>query len=427
VILDDGRDWLRNWQEAERYLGLGTRDYSSFSARTDVSPEYHPQLGRPWFEVPSFRIPAGRGRFVRNGVRSTVVKLYSGSDCFLLPVHPETLACDRLPERDYLLESAERGPDLTVVPSANTRTVFVERIGGEPVEPHFVKLHYPKRLSRFTRRLRLPIISVQLWVAEELMGIGAPVLPEVAAGVLGERPGSDWGFLIREARPRAVPEVGPYDTPGGAAAEIGASPPAYTVPLFALYGRDFRAPGDPTLLEQLVARSGEEPSEWLVRRVVIPMVTLWVRSALTTGCMLELHGQNTLFGYDRDARHTAVLYRDCSVYIDPLARRALGLDRELPPANVISHDVRQRRENVYSLTYDSFMGHHALERLAGVADETLGVPPRLLREAARETFARYGGAAVPLPETVYYYENRLHPESRWNLVDTGERPAWRTP
>src|SRR5215475_705806 len=77
----------------------------------------------------------------------------------------------------------EPGPTLTVVPSANVRTVFVVRHGSSPVVPHFVKLHYPRRLSRFTRRLRRPIISVQLWVAAELLRVGTPVLPEVGAGV----------------------------------------------------------------------------------------------------------------------------------------------------------------------------------------------------------------------------------------------------
>ncbi|WP_336208828.1 ferric iron reductase [Nonomuraea sp. LPB2021202275-12-8] len=417
MILEHAPDPLATWLYAERYLGVGTRAYSRFSADLEISQAYHPQLGLERFVVPTFRVPPARGAFLSNAVESTLTKLYRAGDAFLLPVHPETLAFEDLPGRAAL---RERGPDLTVVPSANARTVFVERIDGEPVEPHFVKLHYPRRLSRFTRRLRRPIISVQLWVAEELLAAGLPVLPEVAGGVLGDQPEEAWGFLVREVRPRAGTVTGPSADTG-----LGTSPPRCTVPLFALYGDDVRRPGDPTLLEQLVARSGEDPGDWLARRVVSPMVRLWVRAVTRTGCTPELHGQNTLFAFDPDARRTAVLYRDCGVYIDPRTRRERGLDRELPPVNVISQDIRQPRERVFSLTYDSFMGHHALERLAQVASGTLGVAPERLRQAAREAFDADGGGAVPLPATVYYYEDRLRTGSRWQLVDTGETPSWR--
>ncbi|TXK40557.1 IucA/IucC family C-terminal-domain containing protein [Nonomuraea sp. C10] len=407
MIFDDRREPLRVWQYAERYLGAGTRAYSRFSADLEISEPYHPQLGLDRFAVPTFRVPPERGTFLRNALESTTVKLYRGGDGFLLPVHPETLAFPGLPDRDAL---TERGPDLTVVPSANARTVFVERIGDEPVEPHFVKLHYPRRLSRFTRRLRRPIISVQLWAAEELSAAGLPVLPEVAAGVLGADPAEAWGFLIREIRPHLLP--GP-----------ARGTPRFTVPLFALYGQDVRGPDDPPLMAQLAARSGEDPTGWLASRVVAPMVRLWLRAVSATGCVPEPHGQNTLFAFDPDGRRTAILYRDCGVYIDPATRAERGLTRDLPPVNVVSRDVEQPRERVFSLTYDSFMGHHALERLARVAADTLGVDPEHLRRAAREEFA--AGPRVGLPPTVHYYEDRLHADGRWNLVDTGEPPAWR--
>lgn len=417
MILDDRQEPPLVWQYAERYLGAGTRAYSRFSQDLEISEPYHPQLGLDRFAVPTFRVPPERGAFLRNTLESTTVKLYRGGDGFLLPVHPETLAFPGLPGLDAL---TERGPDLTVVPSANARTVFVERIGGEPVEPHFVKLHYPRRLSRFTRRLRQPIISLQLWAAEELTAAGLPVLPEVAAGVLGSTPAEAWGFLIRETRPRA------HDSgrdPARTSVPAASGTPRFTVPLFALYGRDVREPGDPPLMAQLIARSGEDPAGWLARRVVAPMVRLWLHAVTTTGCVPEPHGQNTLVAFDPDGRRTAIVYRDCGVYVDPAIRAERGLTRGLPPVNVISGDVRQPRERVFSLTYDSFMGHHALDRLAQVAADTLDVDPERLRQAARETFA--AGPEVTLPPTVHYYEDRLHGNGRWNLVDTGEPPAWR--
>ncbi|SDK37835.1 ferric iron reductase [Nonomuraea jiangxiensis] len=414
MIIDESWDPQRTWQYAERYLGGGTRDYSAYSAHLDIGDRHHPQRGLPRFQVPTFLVPPELGTFLTGELESKVSARYGGADGFLLPVHPETLAFPGLPGRDTL-RRAGRGPELTVVPSANARTVFVERIGDEPVEPHFVKLHYPRRLSRFTRRLRRPIITLELWAAAELTRHGLPVLCEVAGGVLGDRPRDAWGFLVREASPRT------WGTPSG----DPESPPPYTVPLFALYGRDVLRPRHPTLLEQLVARSGEDPALWLARRVVTPMVALWTQAAARTGCALEMHGQNTLFGYDGDGRRTAVFYRDCAVNIDPAIRAGRGLTGPLPPVNVISRDVRQPAPHVFSLVYDSFMAHHALERLAEVAAETLAVDPDLLRQAGGAAFTAYGGPALGLPATVYYYDDELRPDGRWSLRDTGERPRWR--
>jgi hypothetical protein len=279
------------------------------------------------------------------------------------------------------------------------------------VPPHFLKLHYPRRLSRFTRRLRRPVIALQLWVAGELGRIGAPVLPEVAGGVVGTDPVQSWGFLVREAR-----------APGG-------EPWPLTVPLFALYGRDVRAPADPTLLEQLVVHSGEDPQQWVTRRLIEPMLTLWAEALLRTGCAVELHGQNTLVCLSSDLRATRVAYRDCAVYVDPLIRAQRRLGPDLPPRNVISRDVRKPRAQVLSLVYDSFLGHHTLAFVARLAQQRFGVPPAALQAAARKLFAEAvatrAGPADLLPESVYYYDDRLHPDGGWQLVDTGEPPRWR--
>ncbi|GAB2751088.1 hypothetical protein GCM10027174_27260 [Salinifilum aidingensis] len=412
MLLDGTGGWLRTWQESERYAGGGTRDYSRFAADMDIAAAYHPQRGAESFTVPTFRIAPERGRFLRGALASPVVEHYRCGDGFVLPVHPETLTVPDLLGREELL-ACPRGLDLEVVPSANARTVFVESIGGEPVEPHFVKLHYPKRLSRFTRRLRRPIIRLQLWAAAELVAVDVPLVAEVAGGVFGHDERDAWGFLVREARPRL---------PGGG---VGCAP-EYVLPLLALYGRDVRSPGDPPLLRQLVDRSGEDPGEWLAHRVVAPVVRLWVETLRRTGCVMEPHGQNTLLATTADGRDTRVLYRDSDVYVDPVIRRGRGLTGSLPPVNVISRDLHRPREHVFSLTYDSFMGHHTLDRLARCVEEVYGVPPRRLQRVAREVFVEQAGAALPLPGSVHYYDDQLHPDGGWRLVDTGELPRWRS-
>ncbi|MFI5907724.1 ferric iron reductase [Dactylosporangium sp. NPDC051541] len=401
--LIDVRDPLALWQYAERYLGAGTRTYSPYAGDLDIAGRYHPQTGTPTFTLPTFRVPADLGTYRHPaGPADDAAALYTDGATMLLPVHPNTLDSPGLPGHDTL-QSLEPGPPLTAVPSANARTVFVTEAAGRPVEPHFVKLHYPRRLSRFTRRLRRPVIELQLWVSAELHRAGTPILPDVAGGWFDPDLGAQaWGFLVRAARP-AVPA------------------PAWTVPLFALYGRDRNAPADPTLLQQLVERFEEPPAAFVAARIVAPMVRLWCETALATGCPLETHGQNTLFAFDVATRQTKVLYRDCAVYVDSRLRADADLPGGLPPANVIPRDVPLAADEVFSLTYDSFMAHHALDYVAAVAADVWGVDETVLHDAARAAFT----APDLLPASTFSYDNVLYDNGDWKLVDTGRPPRWR--
>lgn len=385
MLLRDARDPIAFWQYAERYLGVGTRSYSSYAGDLDIDRRYHPQLGEPNFALRTFVVPAGPTNV--GGGSVTLPDWYRRPDGFLLPVHPEI-------ESLVNLADLAPGPVLDVVPSANARTVFVTRMDGAPVEPHFVKLHYPRRLSRFTRRLRKPDIELQVWAARELVAAGLPVMPELGGGWHPD----GWGFLVR-------------------ALDTG---PGFTVPLFSLYGNDSGHPDDPPLLRQLIDASGEPALSYVADRVVEPMVRMWVRAALRTGCLLETHGQNTLFRFTMDG-YSAVGYRDSATYVD--ASRRPG--RSLPPTNVIPRDVPMPAEEVYSLTYDSFMGHHALSYVAALVQAFYGVRPELLHEVARAAFASESSGLVPMPSSTFYYDDALHDNDHWKLVDTGRPPRWR--
>ena len=65
-------------------------------------------------------------------------------------IHPETWASfDNLNG----LNDLRRGEPLQVAPTASTRTVLTTETSAN-VPQHFVKLHYPRRISRLNRRLR---------------------------------------------------------------------------------------------------------------------------------------------------------------------------------------------------------------------------------------------------------------------------------
>jgi len=379
MLLRDARDPIALWQYAERYLGVGTRSYSSYADDLEMDRRYHPLFGDPSFALPTFVVPPGRGGSL------TLPSWYSlGDGGFLLPVHPEIASL-------VDLSDLSPGPVLEAVPSANGRTVFVTTDG---VPAHFLKLHYPKRMSRFVRRLRRPVIELQVWAAQELVAAGLPVMPELGGGWHED----GWGFLVR-------------------ALDTG---PGFTVPLFSLYGGDAGQPDDPPLLRQLIDASGLSPLSYVADRIVEPMVRLWVSGLLRTGCLLETHGQNTLFRFTLDG-FTAIAYRDSAIYVDA----ALRAGRSLPPTNVIPRDVPMPAGEVYSLTYDSFMGHHALSYVADLARSHYGVRPSELHEVARAAFASSSAGLLAMPSTTFYYDDALHEDGSWKLVDTGRPPVWR--
>jgi hypothetical protein len=132
-----------------------------------------------------------------------------------------------------------------------------------------------------------------------------------------------------------------------------------------------------------------------------------------------------LFSFTAAATTTEIFYRDCEVYVDPVLRAEGGLDDPLPRVNVISRDIQPPREQIFSLVYDSFMGHHAFAFLARLAADRLAVAPALLQEFARRTLAEQWQGPPVLPPTVYYYDGVLRQGGTWRLVDTGRRPDWR--
>jgi len=394
---------------AERYLGGGTRTYSSFSDYIDVSPACHPQTGGETFPLQTFWIQGGSGRWLNSRLTFEGIHDYFDGQRFLLPVHPDALSCDTLLYRD-ILQAAAPGPLLRVSPSANVRTVFVHAIDDRPVAPHWLKLHYPRRLSRFTRRLRQSIIELELWVSDELHRVGIPILAEVAGGVIGAEPAERWGFILREAMPRHQ--------------EI--PPESDFFPCFALYGTDHFEPARPPLLAQLIERSGEPAEAFIIERILAPMITMWIRALRSAGLILETHGQNTMFAYHQQTGRSAVIYRDCALYVAPELRQRTRLPLDYPAKNIIGLDVMHPVPQMLSLVYDRFMGDHLLAYIARVAEERFQLPAHRMKQAAKELFkANIGDLSSLFPGREYYYSDRLLPNNTWELVDTGREPAWR--
>jgi hypothetical protein len=136
----------------ERYVNEGTQTYSPFAARTEVAPQFQPRSDLPSFELVTVHAPEERVSVFQAEPAGSLREFYLRPDGVLFAVHPETWGSFGVENLDKL-HSLPRGKPIQVAPTASTRTVLaLEHAMDAPL--HFIKLHYPQRISRFNRRLR---------------------------------------------------------------------------------------------------------------------------------------------------------------------------------------------------------------------------------------------------------------------------------
>jgi hypothetical protein len=326
-----------------------------------------------------------------------------------IPVHPEATSLLRS-HQHWPMGDVTAGPTLEVVPLANTRTVLVLSQDGAAVKPHFVKLHFPFQLSRFSRGLYRPEICHSLQCSETLSRAGLKVLRDLGGCALRNARGS-WGFLVRDPRDVSIDDV----------------EPKATFPFFALYGRNVRNASAEPLLIELIRTSGVAPFEYVCLNLIRPALEMWIQAARRTGLLLSMHAQNTLVSLFKNS--VELCYRGCNVYVD----EALATNDVETYANydarVIAVLDEQKSLAVRSLTFDSFLGHHMLEYVARLMSARYSISARSIHCFAQESFAELSEGAIEMPPSIHYYApeaaNSGYGPGFWPLVDTGIKPRWR--
>jgi len=305
------------------------------------------------------------------------------------------------------LHAFPRGESIQVAATASTRTVFaIPRAGDVP--PHFIKLHLPRNISRFNRRLRRKNICNSVAVTRDLAHFQFDkfaYLPDVLGFTFGEEDIA-WGFLVREAAPRPFRGT------------------ARLIPCFALYGRDLRNPADPPILVQLIERLGADPESFVTEQIMVPIVECWARVVRERGILLESHVQNTLLELDEDFRPARIVHRDFDVWVDPEIRKRAGLDS---PFWRVGLDSGRSTEQHYSLVYDHFIGREFFAYLAAVVRRYCSVDEASIRRRVKEvlhrSFPEY--ESVFPRHTTFYFSNEPDREGEMTLVDAHQQPEWR--
>lgn len=397
--------------DLERYRNKGTRTYSPHADYTEAGDLYRPDSEHDRFELLAFALPRELVSVYQANPSQDLVDMYLGGNRVLFPVHPQVLAESR---RDPYLKrihaSSSVETEIPVTPSSSTRTLFVHSQG----TPHALKVHFPFRISRYTRKMRAEVIEQAINVSRELerginrMDARFAFLREVIGVALCDQEpdserGENWGYLVREMVP--FPPL----------AEVGS-----LIPGFALYGEDTFDPASPPLLYELLG--DQDPVTFMLERIMLPIVRHWVTCFLNFGYLIEPHGQNVLLELDKSNAIRRIVHRDLSVGIDLRRRRENGLPNDqLNSYNLTEHGA------FHSIAYDKFMGGHFFDRLVEVCrGKYPAVKKSDFTEPCQAEFARiFPGALDYFPETVWYFSEKRDQYNKPLYRDTGATPEWR--
>ena len=392
----------------ERYVDEGTRSYSPFAAKSEIASDYQPRSHQPSFELASAWVPPESVSVFEADPDVRLQEYYRAEQRVRFVVHPETWHDDDVERLDEL-RSWPRAEPIQVAPTASTRTVLTTAPPRD-VPTHFIKLHCPKRISRFNRRLRRKNIENSVTATRDLAHVRFEkfaYLPDTL-GICYGTGDQAWGFLIREHTPR----------PSRAR--------RFLIPGFALYGGDLDQPDDRSLLVQLIDESGANPKRFIVDEIMIPIVECWAKVVRERGILLESHAQNVLIEIDDNFRPTRIVHRDCDVWVDNEVRTRAGLDLPFRGASIGS-DTAFPREQHYSLVYDHFLGRELFEFLLAAASHAYGLAQEPIRRDVAAAFHDlFPDANDFLPrKTTFYFSNEILPGNEFHLVDTGQAPRWR--
>jgi siderophore synthetase component len=395
----------------ERYRNKGTRTYSAHAAYTDAHMNYQPESDQAQFELSVFDVPLDRVNLYTANPTPALSAQFIGAHSVCFCVHPQVI--EQFPDDPYLCALQIFGTPLNgrpVVASASTRTLFALN----PEVAHAIKVHFPFKVSRYTRKMRDEVVEQAIRVSEELeagiekMGGDFAFLREVIGitfknkGVNAQRE-ENWGFLVRDM-----------------AAYPKAKEPRFLVPGFALYGEDYHNLHVTPLLFDLI--QDQDPVDFVLSRIMLPIMRHWIDCFRHFGYLLEPHGQNVLLELDSQNTIRRIVHRDLSVGIDMRRRRDLGLSSEH-----LNDYNRMEDGTFHSIAFDRFMGNHFFDRLVQACISRYpGVTEADFTQPFKATFEHYFPEHRDyMPQNIWYFSELRDRYNKPLSQDTGEVPKWR--
>jgi hypothetical protein len=395
----------------DRYRNEGTRTYSIHADYTEAQQPYRPDSNEAQFTLPVFEVPRDQMQVYTANPSPELSSAYLTPKTCLFCIHPQVL--ERHADDPYVKHTLAIGKPcngITVSPSSSTRTLYVH----EAATPHFLKVHFPFRISRYHRRMRKEVLEQAVVVSRELeKGIDhlderfaflREVIGVAHKNLQPDSPrGENWGYLVRDMQPFPIVDADRDFVPG-----------------FSLYGTDFFNPEKKPLLFELIGNNN--PKEFVLNQIMIPIICHWVGCFRQFGYLLEPHGQNVLFEVNKNRQIERIVHRDLSIGIDMRRRRELNL-----PDGDLNEYNRMESDEFHSIVYDKFMGGHFFDRLVALCREKYpDLEPEDFRKPCRDEFARiFPDHETYFPKTIQYFSEKRNQFGKPLYEDTGTAPHWR--
>lgn len=371
----------------ERYVNQPK--YSVHAQYSDAEQQYHPRLGTGSFPVPFYW---RKDATLLTAFPDEQLLNLTVNNGFRVFVHPQ-----------FAQDNAQGFVNAS--PTASTRTLFVfDNV------PYFVKLHFPKRISRFNRRLKPDSVehSVKISADLERSLATAPASFAYLPESIGVYVPEEFGCIVREAVARPKINDRTY------------------IPFFSLYSKDPHNPEDKPLLIQLIENSKSDPLPYFSNHIVSPFIANWLWFARERGILLESHCQNTLLEIG-DNQAQRIVYRDFqSIMVDAETRKAKGL--AVPFTKHVIGGVSDPfpKEQEYSIVYDHFVAAYVFPYFTKCLEEYCGVPEKTAQEEIKRVFRSLCPNQESLfPRTEFTLTDKLFDDNRVELEDTHVEPKFR--
>lgn len=326
-------------------------------------------------------------------------------------VHPVILGDNSVSYMDYLQDRPIQYVE--GCPTSSSRTLAI-------IDPdgtwYHVKTHYPYQISRYLRSLEEKTIIHAIKVSQELQLVSHPKFAHLSETIgctfkdIGE---VNWGFLVREFTPRPI-----------------SNEKRTLVPCFSLYGGNMYHPDEVPLIVQLIEHSQQDPEEYLVNNLILPLIECFLAGFSQRGILMELHGQNTLLELDEHFNITRLVYRDCDLYVHADVREKLGLDLDdFSNSHLLRSSQSNQDKYQLSLIFDRTIGLHHLDYQVKTSQKYFSsVSPERIHQRTRELFSQLlPDYKTYFPDMIYILRDTADENGVFPFVSTNKEPYWRHP
>lgn len=215
-----------------------------------------------------------------------------------LLVHPDMKDAKVFKSKVVSLKTSKR---IKLVPTASGRTV--ELIDSST--KGYFKLHYAHVIGRITRELDNKIGVAGPEISKHLVSLidqckldsRLTLMRETGArifqGHVNKKP-VEWGMVWREKD----------------AYKIDYKEVKYVIPVFSLFGKDILAKRDKPLLQQIIKHIGANPTDYVLKQLIFPMIECYFNLIKNSGIQPEWHAQNLLVGFTKDFNPVKFIMRD---------------------------------------------------------------------------------------------------------------------